>query len=154
MQRTFAKKPPDNKRAWLGPALAGVLVLLPVLGGAWYARSRPVPQAPPDVGKQVAEQFLEQLRTGQAEAAWQSTTAEFKSDEGRESFVRYARQHAAVWPAIEFQEYKRGELNGLPRGQAFYQPSTSAVPPPSIKQVRIAVAQEEGTWKVEGLFLE
>ena len=153
MQRTFAKKPAESKRAWLGPALAGVLVLLLVLGGVWYANSRPAPQAPPDVGKQVAEQFLEQLRTGQAEAAWQSTTAEFKSDEGRESFIRYAHQHAAVWPTIEFLEYKRGELNGLPRGQAIFQPATSAQPA-NIKQVRIAVAQEEGTWKVEGLFLE
>lgn len=155
MQRTFAKKPVDSpSRNWLGPAVAGVLILLLVISLVWYLNSRPVPQAPPDVGKDVAELFLKQLREGQADAAWQSTTAEFKSDEGRESFARYVHQHAALWPAIEFLEYRRGELNGLPRGQCIFQPAATANPTPQVKQVRIAVAQEAETWKVEGLFLD
>ena len=64
------------------------------------------------------------------------------------------RQHAAVWPALEFQEYTPGELNGLPRGQCIYQVSSKVAIPIALKQVRIAVAKEEQTWKVEGLFLD
>lgn len=152
MQRTFAKKPADANRNWLGPVLGGALLLILLVIVLRYALQRPVPQAPPDVGKEVAELFLKQLRTGAADLAWQSTTAEFKSDEGRESFARYVQQHAALWPAIEFQEYRRGELNGLPRGQCIYHPAANSNP--AIQQVRIAVAQEEGNWKVEGLFLD
>lgn len=138
----------------LGPALAGVLLLVLVGWGAWQLFRRPAPQATPEVGKEVAELFLKQIREGNADAAWQSTTADFKSDEGRESFARYVRDHSFVWPALEFQEYRRGELNGLPRGQCIYQISAKTALPIAIQQVRIAVAKEEETWKVEGLFLD
>ena len=152
MQRTFAKKTGDD-RSRLGPALAGLLILVLIGLSLAYVWRRSAPQAPPAVGKEVAETFVKQLQAGQADAAWESTTAEFKSDEGRESFARYAREHAALWPGIEFVEYRPGELNGLPRGQAIFRPAATqsgTIP----QQVRFAVAQEEGVWKVEGIFLD
>lgn len=154
MQRTFAKKPAETNRPWLGPALAGVVIIALVGWGGSYLLRRPAPQAPPDVGKEVAELFLQQIRAGNSDVAWQSTTADFKSDEGRESFARYVREHATVWPALEFQEYRQGELNGLPRGQCVFRVSAKTAIPEPISVVRIAVAKEEDAWKVEGLFLD
>ena len=154
MQKNFARKSADSQRNWLGPALAGVLIVALAGWGISYFLRQPVPQAPPDVGKEVAELFLQQIREGNADLAWQSTTADFKSDEGRESFARRVREYAALWPAVEFHKYRQGELNGLPRGQCVYQISEKTAIPLPIKQVRIAVAKEENTWKVEGLFLD
>jgi hypothetical protein len=150
---TFAKKPAEAGSNWLGPVLGGLLLLVLLVFVLRYILKRPVPQSPPDIGQEVAELFLKQLREGAADLAWQSTTAEFKSDEGRESFARNVRQHFALWPVLEFREYRQGELNGLPRGQCIYHAAATANPAP-IQQVRIAVAQEEGNWKVEGLFLD
>ena len=104
------------------------------------------------MGRKVADAFLAQLRAGQYDAAWQSTTAEFKSDEGRESFGRYVRGLSVLRQPLEFVQYEVSDLNGLARGQCHYAPPAGPKSPPH--KVRIAIAQEEGQWKVEGLFVD
>jgi hypothetical protein len=154
MQRTFATKPTESNTNWLGPALAVglLLVLLGACGWYWFRPHTPLPS--PEVGKETAELFLTQIKTGQAAEAWQSTTADFKSDEGKESFLRNLQQHAALWPALEFAEYKQSELNDLPRGQCVYKAGPGKTLPGNLRQVRIAVAKEGEVWKVEGMFLD
>lgn len=111
-------------------------------------------QTPPEsaVGVKVADSFLAEIRAGKVEAAWQSTTAEFKSDEGQESLAQFVRKHAFIQHPMTFVEYQVSELNGLPRGQCLYQPPTTAKA--GAVTVKIAVAQEEGAWKVDGVFVE
>lgn len=110
------------------------------------------PQPDPTVGRRIADEFLARLRAGQTDAAWQSTTAEFKSDEGRESFARYVKDHAVLTQPLDFVEFQLAELNGLTRGQIHYCPPPTSKSPNA--KVRIAVAQESGEWKVEGVFVE
>jgi hypothetical protein len=137
--------------AW--PIAAAAAVGLALAGGAWYLlRDRAPPPAEPAIGRRVADAFLAQLRAGQFDAAWQSTTAEFKSDEGRESFARYVRSNPLLRQPLEFVTYEVSDLNGLARGQCRYSPPAGSKT--GGKQVRLVIAQELGEWKVEGVFVE
>lgn len=126
-------------------------LLLSTLLGAGLAchRTPPPPQA--EIGRQVAEAFLEQVRRGQLDAAWQSTTAEFKSYQGRDAFRHQIAQHPWLRQPLEFVQYEVGELNGLLRGQCLYR---SAAGKAAGRQVKVAVAQEAGQWKVDSLLIE
>jgi len=158
MRRTAPQKPAaepaESSQAWLGPALGGALVLVLLAVAAWYWMRPRTPLPTPEVGKETAELFLKQIREGQAAEAWQSTTADFKSDEGKESFLRNVQQNGALWSALEFKSYESTQLNDLPRGQCLYQAQAGKALPGNLQQVRIAVAKEGEVWKVEGMFLD
>lgn len=124
---------------------AAVLLLLVA------ACHRSPPPPPAATGQQVAEAFLQQVRQGQLDAAWQSTTAEFKSYQGRDAFRQQVAQHPWLKQPLQFAAYEVNELNGLVRGQCVYRATSSKA---AGRQVRIVVAQEAGQWKVDGLLLE
>lgn len=110
------------------------------------------PPAEPAVGQRVADAFLAQLRAGHLEAAWQSTSAEFKSDEGRESFIRDVKAKPVLRAPLNFLSYDVADLNGLKRGQCLYEsPPTKKSP---AAKVRVVVGQDAGEWRVEGIFVE
>jgi hypothetical protein len=122
------------------------------LAAAWWGcggRSAPAEAA---VGQRVADQFLAQIREGQLDAAWQSTSAEFKSDEGRESFVREVKSKAFFRQPMTFVKYEVGDLNGLKRGQCFYESAKGGKGPAA--RLRIVVGQDAGEWRVDGMFVE
>lgn len=123
-------------------------MLLVGLGLSCHRQPHP-PEA--DVGRQVADAFLDQVRRGQLDAAWQSTTAEFKSYQGRDAFRAHVTQHPFVRGPLEFVRYEVGQLNELTRGQCIYRPASGK--PPG-RQVRVVVAQEGGQWKVDGLLID
>ena len=128
-----------------------VLVSLMVAAVTLAGCNRNPPAAEPAVGQRVADTFLAQVRAGQLDAAWQSTTAEFKSDEGRESFIRDVKFKPALRGALNFVSYEVIDLNGLKRGQCIYESAASKTP---ATRVRIVVAQDAGDWRVEGMFVE
>lgn len=103
------------------------------------------------MGRQVADAFLDQVRRGQLDAAWQSTTAEFKSYQGRDAFKAQIAQHPFVRGSLEFVRYEVGQLHELARGQCVYRPASGK--PPG-RQLRVVVAQEGGQWKVDGLLID
>lgn len=113
------------------------------------SRQPPPPSA--DVGRQVADAFLEQIRRGQLDAAWHSTTAEFKSYQGRDAFRAQVAQHAWLRGPLVFDRYEVGNLNELTRGQCVYRPASGK---PPLRQVRVVVAQEGGQWKVDSLLVD
>jgi hypothetical protein len=125
-----------------------ILIFAVVLQGCC---SREVP-AEAAVGQRVADAFLGQIRAGQLDAAWQSTSAEFKSDEGRESFIRDVKGKAFLSEPLKFVKYEVGDVNGLTRGQCFYESVGNAKTPAA--QVRIVVGQERGEWRVDGMFVD
>jgi len=86
------------------------------------------------------------------DATWQSTSAEFKSDEGRESFVRDVKAKPALRGPLQFVRYEVTDLNGLKRGQCLYESAASKTTPAA--QVRVVVAQDSGEWRVDGIFVE
>lgn len=131
----------DRRRiaAW-AVVFAGAM-LLPGCGG---------PSAPPEAeGKSVAEPFLTAIREDRLDAAWDSTTAEFKSDMGRETFHRFAKSHPVLHEPLTYVGYQADQTNGIERGACDYQ----SVAPPSAK-IRILVARENKVWKVERLIVE
>jgi hypothetical protein len=108
--------------------------------------------APPqEDGRGVAEPFLEGIRDNRIDAAWESTTAEFKSDMGRETFRAYARKHPVLKEPLEFTGYEPDKTNGVTRGACDYStPAGSKVQ----AKVRVLVAREGELWKVERLIVE
>jgi hypothetical protein len=126
---------------------AGVGLVLILAAAAWFWPRR-TPVAAVEDGRPVAENFLAQIRAGQVDAAWESTTAEFKSDEGREQFRQYVARNPLLRQPLEFAEYQATELNGLPRGQCLFKSAAS----PS--KVRVILAREAKAWKAEGIVVE
>ena len=57
-----------------------------------------------DGGRGVASAFLDELRAGRIDPAWQTTTVEFRSLMGSDSLRDYVRTHPALKGTAEFQE--------------------------------------------------
>jgi len=98
----------------------------------------------------VTEPFLQLIRDGRPDEAWESTTAEFKSAEGRESF-RERSGHPALQSDLEFVEYQETEVSGLIRGEARYRTPASVTP---AADVSLILAFEGGMWKVEWIAIK
>lgn len=113
---------------------------------------RAQPPADAATTQRVTDTFLEQLRAGQFDAAWESTSAEFKSDEGRESFARYIKSKPQLRQPLAFKGYEVADQNGLKRGQCLYEPAPGSKSGPA--RIRLLVAQDAGQWRVEGVFVE
>ena len=132
-----------------GGALA---VALGVVGLWWTFSGGQKPTADSQIGRQVAEAFLSQIRSGKIDEAWESTSAEFKSDKGRESFRRYLRSQAIARRPLSFVSYDVTELNELKRGVCVYEGKSSSGTRPF--RVRIVIAEEANQWKVDGMIVE
>lgn len=105
---------------------------------------------PPSDGREIVEPFLEQVRSGHIDDAWQSTTAEFKSFLGREEFRKFVSQHPELKQPLEFTGHELIKTHGLERNQCAYRPADAGAK----GRVRILLAQEQSEWKVEAVFVE
>jgi hypothetical protein len=105
---------------------------------------------PPSDGREIADPFLELVRGGKLDDAWQSTTAEFKSFKGKEEFRKFVAQHAVLKGPLEFTGHEIIETYGLKRNQCAYRPSDAKSP----VKIRVLLAQEQDQWKVEALFVD
>lgn len=131
-----------RRTAW--PALIACVAMIAGCGGA---------SAPDDSeARAVIDGFAERLRTGEVDAAWESTTADFKSDEGRESFRAYVRQREVLSNPLEIAELQQIEVHGLTRWEGVLRPSGESEAPSG--SVRIMIAQENDVWKVDRLVVE
>lgn len=96
----------------------------------------------------IAEAFLADVRSGQADAAWKGTTAEFQSLQGRETFRSFVKTKPEFKTVPEFVDCSMKEVNGLNLADLRYRsPGTS-------KTIRLTLALERGQWKVERLAVE
>ncbi len=122
-------------------------VALVALAAIIYLRTRPAPVPTVDEGRAVVEAFLASVRTGNAGQAWDTTTVEFKSLEGRESFVRSARKNPLLKEVLEFYSAQEVAVQDQPRREYIYQsPKTGT-------QARVLLGAEGGAWKVDRLTL-
>jgi hypothetical protein len=110
--------------------------------------------SPPDdtEARTVIERFHEQIRSGNVDAAWESTTADFKSDEGRDAFRRSVKGRPVLVQPLEFAELKQVEIHGLTRWEATLRPPADSKAPAAV--VKTMIAEEGGVWKVERLVVE
>ena len=95
--------------------VAVIAVLVTIAAGAYllysYFGARPIQ---PESGKAVVDPFLEAVRSGKAESAWEGTTAEFKSNLGRENFLKYVDAHPNLKEPLEFYSLQSVMINGVP----------------------------------------
>jgi hypothetical protein len=127
--------------------LVGVFVLLAVV--VFWVWRRPAPTQPDvDQGRAVAQKFLDLIRNGQPQQAWESTTAEFKSAEGRESFLRYVKKHAVLTKPLAFASVQTVNVQDSPRAEYVYRPADGK------GAVRLLVANELGTWHVDRIAID
>jgi hypothetical protein len=121
-----------------------LLVIFVVLAGAvaWTWRRAPT-QPSVEEGRAVAERFLELLRTGNPAQAWESTTAEFKSAEGRESFLRYVKKHAFLTKPVTFVSMQSVTIEDSPRAEYLYRAADGAA------TVRLLAGREQDTWRID-----
>jgi hypothetical protein len=120
-------------------AIAGVVILV----RAWM---QPPTQPDLDVGRQVVEEFLALVHDGRAGEAWDATTAEFKSLEGRESFMRTAAKAPILKQPLQFNSAQQATVQNQPRTEYLFQS-------PDAKMVRVLIGYEGGAWKVDRLTL-
>ena len=127
--------------------LVGVFVLLAVV--VFWAWRRPAPTQPDvDQGRAVAEKFLDLVLRGQPQQAWESTTAEFKSAEGRESFLRYVQKYPVLSKPLSFASVQTVSVENSPRAEYVYRPADNK------GAVRLLVANERGTWRVDRIAID
>jgi len=96
----------------------------------------------------VADTFLEQIRTGQAAQAWESTTAEFKSAEGREVFVQGLKKHPWLTKPLTFISTETVTIGNSPRSEYVYRAASGP------GGVRLLAANERGTWRIDRMKFE
>jgi hypothetical protein len=132
----------------IGRLLAFVAVLVLVGGGYLALRylRKPPTHPSPEVGQTVAEDFLKKVKAGDPGKAWDTSTAEFKSLEGRESFIRKSRATPILKEPLQFNSSQQVMVHDEPRTEYLFQS-------PKAKMVRVLVGHESGDWKVDRLTL-
>ena len=98
------------------------------------------------MGRAVAEAFLASVHSGKPGEAWDAATTEFKSIEGRESFIRKAKSTPILKDALQFNSSQQVMIQDEPRTEYLFQS-------PNAKMVRILGGYERGDWKVDRLTL-
>ena len=123
------------------------IVLFLTVGGYFAVRHLMQPPTQPDVeeGRAVAESFLHNVSDGKAGEAWDSSTAELKSIEGRESFMKKTSSAPILHEPLEFASTQEVKVQDSPRTEFLYTSTKSG------KMVRVLVGYEQGQWKVDRL---
>lgn len=96
----------------------------------------------PDVSRDIAAKFLNEIRSGKGGDAWQSTTAEFKSAQGKESFLRDVRADKSLKGETWFVSQQSVQVQEQDRPELLFRTSEG-------KEIRIVLGQEAGAWKVD-----
>jgi hypothetical protein len=142
-----------NSTSRSGSAKLVVIAVVAALAGAGFLAYKvfATPESPPESGRATAEPFLEAIRKGEGAAAWETTTTAFKSETGRENFLKYVEEHPIVKEPLEFYNFQTVTMNGLACNLVEF--GKEGAPAKSLK-VRVVVAKEYGKWKVERLIAD
>lgn len=124
--------------------VALIVVLLAAVFAIWKYWSQPPTKPETEVGRGVAQAFLDKVREGRAGEAWDGTTAEFKSIEGRESFIRSSAKRSALKQQLHFASMQNVQVKDQSRAEYVFQSADG-------KMVRVLVGYDAGEWKVDRL---
>jgi hypothetical protein len=120
--------------------LAAVLGLLIVW---WGGETSPTEYQ----GREVAGQFMEQIRTGNLDAAWESTTSDFKSDLGRDAFRGFVAARPSLQGAAEYAGSEEVVVHGLTRWR--YNFRLASPLPSGSSDVGVLITRDADVWRVE-----
>jgi hypothetical protein len=101
-----------------------------------------------------AVQFLDELRTGRLEPAWQSCSTEFKSLMGLENLRDYVKTHAALKSPAEFTEARPIDRNGQTMAECRFRGTWKQRGKEVTTTIKVLVASADEGWKVEQVAVE
>jgi hypothetical protein len=131
-----------------GPATIATLTALVITGC-----SRPASEVG-DGGRAAAVRFLDELRAGRLEPAWQGSSAEFKSLMGLESLRDYVKAHPALKAPAEYAETRAIDRNGRSMTECVFHATTKLRGKPATATIRVLLAPGDDGWEVEHLAVE
>lgn len=133
-----------NNAFWILSALAMLAAIF--IAGWWYV-NRPVST---DNAEQEAIRFLDLIREGEVDLAWEGTTAEFKSFVGLDRLKTTVQQNSALRQPSEIFSSQKVNVGPLELLECLFAPENN----PDI-QIRVLLAPtKKREWKVERLELE
>lgn len=132
-----------SARQWIFAAALLLTFAVGYFAVKWFMQTPTKPSV--DEGRASADSFLTLVREGKAGEAWDAATTEFKSIEGRESFMRKAKSTAILSEPLKFGSVQNAMVHNSPRSEFLY---TS---PENGGTVRVLIGYEQGTWKVDRL---
>ncbi len=132
----------SSRRGGFARLTALIATLAAVFGIALWFWSRPPARPNVDQGREVAEAFLGKLREGQPDQAWETTTAEFKSAQGKESFVRKVKPLKFLKEPLNFVSLQAVAIGPEQRSEYLFQSAKG-------ETIRIVLGREAGAWKVD-----
>jgi hypothetical protein len=139
----------EQRAGVTGKYLLAVALLLTIAAIGYMAYRyvvKPPTRPNVDEGRAVAEAFLNSLRGGKPGEAWDATTTEFKSIEGRESFIRKVNSTPLLKGPLQFNSSHEALVQDEPRTEYLFQS-------PDAKMIRVLIGYERGNWKVDRLTL-
>lgn len=126
-------------KIWVTAAL--VMTAMLVVAGVWLMRGEVTASGADD----EAIRFLEMIRTGEVDRAWEDTTPEFKSFLGRDRFRKTVKANPAFQHPSELASNQWIDIGPLKLVECLFQSNHS-----SSAQIRVLVAPvKSGQWKVE-----
>ncbi|MFO0959468.1 MAG: hypothetical protein U0800_18880 [Isosphaeraceae bacterium] len=105
-------------------------------------------------GRAAADKFLEDLRAGRIEPAWQGTTTEFKSLMGLGSLKDLAKTRPALKGTPEHIDSKRIDRGGLSLVEHTYRAQGKTKNKAIDSTLRVIVSRGDRGWQVEKLSVE
>jgi len=107
-----------------------------------------------DSGKLIATGFLDDLRAGKVEDAWQGASTEFKSLMGLHSLKDLVKRHPALKAPAEFAERRPVELNGRKLAEHVFLGTSKVRGKPVPSTIKVLLGAEHGGLRVEKLSVE
>ena len=131
---------------WIG-TIGGVLI---VALAVWllFIRGPSVPSLADDEGRVMAEKFLDEVRAGQVNEAWESTSTEFKSFQGKETFRKLVKSKPAFKSTVKFEASETPkESDTVYRVYRFRPVKGTGI-------IAVSLAPEDDTWRVVHVVVE
>lgn len=125
--------------------VAVFLVAVPVC--LWLMQSNASAVPDDSEGRTIADLFIQQIQAGQASAAWDSTTAEFKSAEGREAFLRFVGSEKKTIQTSVFESSRTVEQHGVQYTEYSFKSEAG-------KHVVLTLGSEGQQWHVTAMRIE
>jgi hypothetical protein len=102
----------------------------------------------------VSSRFLDEIRSGQVEPAWQGTSSEFKSLMGLENMRDYVKRHPILKTPAEYAESRTIDRNGRTLNEHVFRATTQIRGKPVTATIKVLLAAGDDGWKVEHLVVE
>jgi hypothetical protein len=131
------------------PGLRSAVVAALVIAGCGGSRVPSDEQA-----RTTAVTFLDELRAGRLEPAWQGCSTEFKSLMGLENLRDYVKTHAALKSEAEFTEARPVERNGQTMAECHFRGTWKKRGKEVTNTIKVLVASASEGWKVEQVAVE